>query len=133
MYDAGKVLTGIVIFAVLVTFPFFLSAGKAGPKPDPKLDTPAIQALGAEKQCVESKAFMKANHMQLLNDWRDNAVREGHRQYVGLGGKKYDISLQNTCMKCHSNKTKFCDECHNYMAVKPYCWDCHVAPKEKKA
>ncbi len=30
------------------------------------------------------------------------------------------MSLQNGCMKCHSNKKKFCDECHNYMAVKPY-------------
>ena len=37
------------------------------------------------------------------------------------------MSLQNECMRCHSNKKKFCDECHNYMAVKPYCWDCHIA------
>jgi hypothetical protein len=42
------------------------------------------------------------------------------------------MSLQNGCMRCHSNKKKFCDECHNYMAVKPYCWDCHIQPKEKE-
>jgi len=42
------------------------------------------------------------------------------------------MSLQNGCMTCHSNKKKFCDECHNYMAVVPYCWDCHIQPKEKE-
>jgi len=35
-------------------------------------------------------------------------------------------------MKCHSNKKEFCDKCHNYMAVVPYCWSCHIAPKEEK-
>jgi hypothetical protein len=35
-------------------------------------------------------------------------------------------------MECHSNKTKFCDQCHNYMGVAPYCWDCHIAPKENQ-
>jgi len=35
-------------------------------------------------------------------------------------------------MHCHSNKKKFCDECHNYMAVKPFCWDCHIQPREKE-
>jgi hypothetical protein len=42
------------------------------------------------------------------------------------------MSLQNTCMQCHPNKAEFCDRCHNYASVKPYCWDCHVEPKEKK-
>jgi hypothetical protein len=35
-------------------------------------------------------------------------------------------------MDCHSDKTKFCDQCHNYLSVNPYCWDCHIAPEEKK-
>jgi hypothetical protein len=37
-----------------------------------------------------------------------------------------------TCLECHSNKTKFCDQCHNYLDVQPYCWDCHLVPKESK-
>ena len=40
-------------------------------------------------------------------------------------------SLSNTCMACHSNKTQFCDQCHNYLAVTPTCWGCHL-DKEKK-
>jgi hypothetical protein len=76
---------------------------------------------------------MKREHMQLLNDWRDRVVRDGDTIYTNAEGKTFTISLQNTCMKCHSNKSKFCDECHNYAAVKPYCWDCHIAPKEKQS
>lgn len=131
IYDGGKIFTGLVIFFFLVTFPFFLNIGKAVVKPEPKIDTPAIKEL-KEKKCIEPKAFMQAEHMKLLNDWRDSAVRDGARLYVNSEGKQYTISLQNTCMHCHSNKKKFCDECHNYMAVAPYCWNCHIAPKEKE-
>jgi hypothetical protein len=58
-------------------------------------------------------------------------VREGRRDYVStLSGTTYDMSLSRTCMDCHSNKADFCDRCHDYLAVNPYCWDCHVEPKE---
>lgn len=132
-----KVLIGIFIFFVLAAFPFLYNmAGKAAAKkPEPKVDTPAIlewEKTYGKKECVESKEFMRAEHMQLLNDWRDSALRDDKRTYLSSNGKSFDISLQNTCMKCHSNKKKFCDECHNYMAVKPYCWDCHIAPKEEE-
>ncbi len=129
MYNGGKIIAGLVIFVGLVFLPFFLSMGKAVAKPDPKIDTPYIQHL-AEKKCVESKQTMKTIHMQMLYDWRDAVVRDGDRIYVANDGKKYTMSLQNTCMKCHSNKKQFCDQCHNYLSVKPYCWDCHIAPKE---
>ncbi len=129
MYDSGKIIAGIVIFLLFVTFPFYYNMGKAVAKPDPSVDTPVIKQM-EKKQCIESKQAMKTLHMQLLNDWRDAVVRDGQRLYVATDGKSYNMSLQNTCMHCHSNKKKFCDECHNYMAVKPYCWDCHIQPKE---
>lgn len=135
MYDSGKIIAGLVIFFALVLFPFYSNIGKAVAKPELKLDTPAILEWEKEhgrKECVESKEFMRAGHMQLLNDWRDSVVREGNRIYTNASGRQFNISLQNTCMNCHSNKTKFCDQCHNFMAVKPYCWDCHIAPKEKE-
>lgn len=132
MYDGGKIIVGILIFLAFVTFPFYANIGKVAAKPEPKIDTPVIQQL-AEKKCVESKEFMKAEHMQLLNNWRDSAIRNVKRVYINSDGKEFIISLQNTCMNCHSNKKKFCDECHNYVAVKPYCWTCHIEPKEKKS
>lgn len=129
IYDGGKILIGIIIFLLVATSPFSYNMGKASVKPEPKLDTPEIQKM-EKKQCVEPKEFMKAEHMTLLNDWRDSVVREGNNVYIGLGGEVYNMSLQGTCMKCHANKKKFCDECHNYVAVKPYCWDCHISPRE---
>lgn len=136
LYDGGKIIAGLIIFVGLATLPFTLNIGKASVKPDPKTDTPAIQQWEKQygkKECVESKAYMRAEHMQLLNNWRDSVVRDNERQYVSsTSGKHFNMSLQNDCMRCHSNKKKFCDECHNYMAVKPFCWDCHIAPKEDK-
>ena len=132
MYDGWKIIIGLIIFLGIATFPFLYDVGKASiPPPDPKIDTPEIQKM-AVKKCVESKSFMKAEHMVMINDWRDSVVRDGNRLYTSTDGQQYAMSLQNTCMKCHSNKTKFCDECHNYVGVKPYCWDCHIAPKEEK-
>jgi hypothetical protein len=122
----GKIAIGIIIFVVLVTSPFWYNKGKASIAPKLEVGT-------TEKACVESTPYMKASHMQLLNDWRDQVVREGHRTYVSSTGKKYEnISLQNTCMKCHTKKTEFCDRCHNYVNADPKCWDCHIAPLETK-
>jgi hypothetical protein len=129
MYNSGKIIAGLLVFVAIIAFPFIYNIGTDIVKPEPKINTPVIQQM-AVKHCVEPKEFMKAEHMQLLNNWRDAAVRDGDRVYVGFDGKRYNISLQNTCMHCHSNKKEFCDTCHNYMAVKPYCWDCHIAPKE---
>jgi len=73
---------------------------------------------------------MRASHMVLLNDWRDNVLRDGNRTTVEVGEKKYRKGLQMACMQCHSNKENFCDRCHTYASVKPYCWDCHLTPAE---
>lgn len=129
MYDSGKIIAGLLVFAALAAFPFISSVGKAGARPKPSIDTPVINQMQV-KECVESKEFMRTGHMQLLNDWRDSVVRNGDRIYVNKAGKSFNMSLQNTCMNCHSNKKKFCNECHNYMAVKPYCWTCHIEPEE---
>ena len=64
-----------------------------------------------------------------LNTWRDEAIREGKREYVATDGRKWVISLQDTCMACHTNKADFCDKCHNSNNVDPYCWTCHIAPR----
>ncbi len=127
MYDAGKILAGLLIFLCLITSPIWynLAGGKASFRPDPKLPD-------RERECVAPKETIITTHMRLLNDWRDRVVREGDREYVSASGKVFNISLSEGCLKCHSNKAEFCDPCHNYVDVSPYCWDCHVEPKEKK-
>ena len=125
MYNAGKIITGLVIFIILLTSPIWYSAasGRISYVPEPKIVT-------EEKQCVEPAQYMRENHMHLLDEWRQTAVREGEHTYVASDGKEYEISLSDTCMKCHSNKKEFCDQCHDYTGVQPSCWDCHNAPEE---
>ena len=126
MYNKGTIIPGLIIFVLIVTFPIWFNGLNAGDLPKPELPQ------GGEKQCVASADYMRANHMQLLNEWRDIVVRDGERTYVTQDGRPFLISLQNTCLGCHSNKEAFCDRCHTYTNVKPYCWDCHIATKEKK-
>jgi hypothetical protein len=136
LYDGGKILIGLLVFVAFATFPFYFNFGTVNAKPEPKTDTPAIleyEKLNGKKECVESKEFMRAEHMVLINNWRDSVVRDYNRVYTSrTNHKPFNMSLQNGCIKCHTNKKKFCDECHNYMAVKPFCWDCHIAPVEKE-
>jgi hypothetical protein len=135
MYNADKIIPGLIIFLGLITLPFWYNMGKAAPPPEIKIDTPVIQQM-AVKQCILPKAEMRTGHMQMLNDWRTEVVRNGLRIYVAADGKEYNMSLQNECMKCHSNKSQFCDQCHVYAGLQlgsvPYCWTCHIAPKEAK-
>lgn len=121
-YDIEKVGVGLAVFVLIVLFPFFYNHLKAAPAPELKLTEKALEA----KQCVRSKAFMKAEHMQLLDHWRDTVVRDAERMYVSPNGETYNMSLSNTCMTCHSKKEEFCDRCHDYASVRPYCWDCHI-------
>jgi len=125
MYDAGKVILGLVVFLALITSPIWynIASGQAGYAPE--LEKPIKSDV-----CVRETGYMTEKHMDLLNTWRDEVVRDGERFFIGPGGQRMEKSLSNTCLDCHHNKDKFCDKCHNYMGVDPYCWDCHVIPKE---
>jgi hypothetical protein len=133
MHYGGKIIAGIVVFLVLVLFPVWFSFGndKLGYVPEPK-------APEGYEHCVESKEYMTANHMDLLNQWRDSVVRDGNRLYHSrdFPGETFPMSLSDysvqSCMTCHNDKAAFCDQCHNYVGVNPYCWDCHVEPQALK-
>ncbi|MDM7994742.1 MAG: sulfate reduction electron transfer complex DsrMKJOP subunit DsrJ [Acidobacteriota bacterium] len=127
----GMIALGLVIFLIAITIPFWYGRGKPISPVLLSLDTPAIAQL-KEKRCVEDTAFMRANHMKLLNAWRDEVVREGKREYTAKDGRRFEKSLTGTCIQCHSNKEQFCDRCHNYVSARPTCFDCHVIPGEVK-
>ncbi len=124
-----NVFIGIVIFAILVTTPFWsaILSPASGAAPEVSLDTPVINQM-ADPKCVEDVEWMRAHHMDLLNDWKVEVVREGTRTYIADDGTEYLASLQNTCFECHSNYEDFCLKCHTYSDVNPTCWDCHVEP-----
>jgi hypothetical protein len=125
MYDAGKIIIGLIVFLVLITFPIWynMASGEA-------LDAPELEKAAKGEQCIRDTDYMTTNHMDLLNEWRDQVVRDGERYETGPDGVTYERSLSKTCLDCHVNKDKFCDRCHNYAAVDPYCWDCHIDLKE---
>ena len=128
MFDSKKVIAGLIIFFVFVTFPIwynFASSAPAGP--------PTFDPIPGESKCVEDTQWMRAWHMDLLNFWRDDVVRTGNRTYKSTAtGKTYNKSLTNTCLECHGSFDKFCDKCHQYSGVETYCFECHIPEREKK-
>ena len=121
MYDGGRIITGLVVFLALITLPLWYNqaSGEADNKPKVKIETEA-------DECVAPVKYMRSSHMVMLNEWRDMVVRGKGRIYEAPDGKEYEMSLSNTCMKCHPNRKEFCQQCHDYVGVDPYCWDCHV-------
>jgi hypothetical protein len=129
MNDKLKVIIGLIVFFAIFSYPFWNNSFKNEyPEHKPVLSAEAEKA----KECVRSKDYMTKEHMQLLDIWRDKVVRSGERVYKYGNGKEYNMSLSNTCLGCHTNKAEFCDRCHDYASVKPYCWDCHIDSKENK-
>jgi len=127
MFDSGKVIAGLVIFVILATFPLWWGQLFGSEKTAPK---PVLPANLSGQQCVLGAGDMRANHMDILNEWRDRVVRDGERIYTNADGREFVMSLQNTCLGCHTNYDEFCKKCHDYLGVKPYCWECHILPKE---
>jgi len=132
MYNKKYIIPGLVIFLALVLFPFYKSVGSPMMKVEKEL-APQLEQLKQEgKTCILKKDQMRDSHMVLLNQWRDMAVRDGQRVFTNPDGKKFDISLTNTCLQCHTQKDKFCDKCHNEVGENPYCFNCHNLSPVKK-
>ncbi|GBE04846.1 MAG TPA: cytochrome C [Nitrospirae bacterium] len=119
MSDGWKIIAGLIIVIGLVTFPFYANFGKTVELPSTLEADPGEMHLG-DIPLVN----MRSEHMQLLNRWREEVVREDER-YIMFDGDEYEKSLQNGCLSCHE-KEDFCTKCHTFVGVRPYCWDCHI-------
>ena len=124
MHDGSKIIFGLILFLAIVTYPAWHNAmnGKTGYIPAPK-------APPDKKECIEPKPVIRVVHKDLLADWKESVVRKGMRTYLAGNMKTYPMSLTGACMNCHKDRGEFCDRCHDYLGVKPGCWDCHVYPK----
>ena len=91
MNDRFKIYIGLILFVVILAFPFWYNLGKAAPVPEVKL----TEKAKAAKTCVRPIEYMKTQHMQLLDEWRDNVVRDGERIYKSDNGKSYKMSLMH--------------------------------------
>ena len=123
MSDKMKVVAGLILFLGLAAFPIWYPLGAEGDAAQPELELPADAT-----ECVEDTEYMTANHMDLLNQWRNAVVRDGARDYTASSGEVFNMSLTKTCLGCHEDRDAFCTKCHDYANVDPKCWDCHVEP-----
>jgi predicted CXXCH cytochrome family protein len=85
---------------------------------------------GEGKECIAPKAFMRRNHMNMLKHDRDETVH--------LGNRTIKASLKE-CVSCHAvngadlkpvtveDPKHFCRSCHDYVAVKIDCFECHAS------
>ncbi len=126
MYNKKTIIPGLIIFILILTAPIWYNHLNAGAVPKPELPP-------GEKQCVLPLQQIRDTHMQLLLRWRDEVIRKDEREPITVDGKVFGKGLQLACLKCHTSKEKFCDTCHEYAAVKPYCWDCHITEKQAAA
>ena len=123
MNDRPFIVAGLIVFVVFATTPIWRGVATR----QVALAAPAIKLPAQEKQCVAPVAYMRASHMQLLNQWRDDVVRNQNREYVAFNGRVYEKNLTKTCLsECHGSRKEFCDHCHTYNGVSALtCWDCH--------
>ena len=128
MGDKIKIFAGLIVFLVLAAFPIWYALGIAEDASAPAFPSD-LELPQNSSQCVKDKEYMIANHMDLLNQWRDEVVRQGDNTPVEIDGKQCEKSLTKGCMHCHTSRENFCAKCHNYADVHPTCWDCHLEPK----
>jgi hypothetical protein len=124
MYKRLSLLIFLGVFLALVLLPVLLRHGETAAAPISDLNTPEIERM-AQAECIEQSAYMRSEHMHLLESWRTEVVRNGATLYTSSSGQVYEMSLEATCFSCHSNRNAFCASCHEYVAVEPQCWSCH--------
>jgi hypothetical protein len=130
MKDKAKIYAGVAIFLGIILFPVWYdsASGRSAYRPEIVIKT---KSTPGKDKCVMPVEYMRSSHMKLLGDWREAVVRSADRSYTSPDGRQFRRSLTDTCMDCHSNKSSFCDRCHDYAAMQPNCWNCHVAPNEE--
>lgn len=124
IFDAAKIIPGLVLLTAVVTLPAWYDSafGDSGTEPD-------LGPKPAASGCILPVSQMRANHMTLLHEWRDQVVRGGQRVAHTVDGRAVPMSLTNGCLGCHGNRAQFCDRCHAYAAVKPDCFECHLGAR----
>lgn len=107
-----------------------MAAVAAGIVSGPVLAGPPQPAKGRGDKCVAPTDWMRRYHMTTLKHQRDETVHEGIRT------KKFSLK---GCIDCHqvagedgkpvtvADSRHFCRTCHDYVAVKLDCFDCHAS------
>jgi len=122
MSDRIWIMVALAVFLTLATSPIWYTFVVAEDTSRPQL---GVATEGS--RCVMDNPV--ADHIDLLDRWRNAVVREGDKEPVTVDGRQYKKSLTRGCLYCHSSRQNFCVKCHNYADVHPTCWDCHIETK----
>lgn len=89
--------------------------------------TPGSKAAGLEN-CVRETAFMRRNHMELIEHQRDLTVHQGIRNttdsLAGCVGCHVGYDQQRQPLPVYT-EGQFCRNCHEFAAVDMNCFGCH--------
>ena len=130
MNDKKLIVTGLVVFLVIVLFPFWYNRGKAVPPPEVKLTEQGQggQGVRARQGLHESRAHAAARPLA-----RDGGARGRPASTRTRKGKEFDdepfqhlpgLPLQQGGVLRQVPQLR--------RGRGPYCWDCHIDnPKEK--
>lgn len=111
--QAGTTLA-LVLLLVVVLFPVGYLLGGAALGPDRA--GPFLEPPGPEHtECVRPVEYMRYHHMDFLKEIRDEVLREGIRQDIGI----------ESCRDCHPDRATFCNRCHESVNLTPDCFGCH--------
>jgi hypothetical protein len=124
VYNRGYLVLFIILLLAFATTPMWTGATGIGfVNIREELEKPEGD------NCIESKDYMEAHHMELLNEFRSMAIREGIRIYKSEAYGGYFNASIYECFECHSYK-EFCEKCHEFSGVHVYCLTCHAKPEE---
>ncbi|MHC4662530.1 MAG: hypothetical protein ACYS8W_12650 [Planctomycetota bacterium] len=108
----------LIIVAVILLIPlgYGVISIAASDDTQPFLEKPDVKK---GDKCIRDTEYMRLNHMDLLKEARNQAMREG---------KEADVSI-NECRGCHTGREQFCDKCHSVVNAQLDCYGCHYYPK----
>ncbi len=126
MLKKNKGTITVVILALIILSPIgFYAVRDAVPQ-----DTEAFLEMPDPKytECVRDTEYMRLQHWVLLKEIREKVVREGEKVTVMQEGEEVEVTFSG-CRDCHTNRSRFCNECHNIANVNLDCFGCHNYPE----
>jgi len=118
-----RLLIGALTLTVLL-FPIAYSVirfavSEANPDSRPFLEMPDPKY----EKCVRDTVYMRFHHMDLLKEIRDDVMRRGVRGSISF----------SSCRECHTDRERFCNQCHQAVSLNVDCFGCHYYPESARA
>jgi hypothetical protein len=116
MLDKNKSAVVLAILGIIIVLPIaYYVVLDTVPQEEPFLEMPDPKY----QECVRDTDYMRFHHMDLLKEIRVQVVREGERSDIGF----------KDCRDCHTDRSRFCNQCHNIVNLHLDCFGCHNYPE----